>query len=959
MTPLPPPQSGNKYSISILSTHSSDSSPSLLVAFPDQRYLFNTPESISRIALQSKVGLRKVGNVFLGSVGESAGLPGFILSSVEAGNSRIEIVGPGGTDHYLASCRFFTRRDKLSLKVSTPTASSDPSPSSSLPPPTHSDSNLNIYSFTLKPSAPIAPALPLDATRSSSPPSSSSLKRKRSQSRSPSPRSKSPPGNRFTSEHFDPASPSFQPSRLKGNEARVWREMVIRDMFRGTSFDTPPPSSSTTSEDSVMQDAPSAPPLPTTTTTSSREPRKGPTPAYLPQPLPPFSGSNDAISYLAVGPVQLGKFLPTQAEKLGVKKGKMFARLKNGERVWVRPEVSLASTSVSREKAGDKKKESKKERVKRLKEEKTKMEELEKGLVDGEGEGFWVTPEQCMEEGQDASAFLVLNLPSPEYLDSLPTTIPPTLLNRETLGSTTSLRTIFYLLGPGVLSDSRFNSYLSSLSSHLPSEISHQVSSADFIPQGKDEITFGPSALLNLRLSKLDSKIFNIPHYSFDPSFTTSSSESLIPLSANTHFSSSTALQPSETSPLGGEIRSFNFQLGSIEAETQASRLKGVEKPKELQERGVKAWEEYLRKTGEVKELVEAENEKRQKEEEMDEKRKKEGDIKVTPLGTGSAIPSKYRNVSSTLIHIPVEGSTEGEEEYILLDAGEGTWGQLARRFGTERARSVLRKTGMIFISHLHQDHHAGVSTLLRERARLDSNLNKVLTIVAPSNARTYLFEQHQLFNLGFNSPKVRFLDNFLLEPGKSLREGSPQAENYRQLLELLGLEAVVAVPVLHRCRAWGIVITHRSGWRVVFSGDTMPCEALVEHGQEASLLIHEATIEDDLPDVAAQKGHSTFAQAIDIATRMRARHLILTHFSARYPKLPPESTIAPSSTTDPDGDGESSEVVQLVKPVIATAFDLMTLRLGDFWKLERYRGALDSLLSWDEADEGKEELQE
>jgi ribonuclease Z len=105
-----PPQGGNKYSVSVLSTYSNDSSPSLLVTFPDQRYLFNTPEAISRIALQSKVGLRKVGNVFLGSLDESAGLPGFVLSSVEAGNNKIEIAGPAGTDHYLASCRFFTRR---------------------------------------------------------------------------------------------------------------------------------------------------------------------------------------------------------------------------------------------------------------------------------------------------------------------------------------------------------------------------------------------------------------------------------------------------------------------------------------------------------------------------------------------------------------------------------------------------------------------------------------------------------------------------------------------------------------------------------------------------------------------------------------------------------------------------------------------------------------------------------
>lgn len=47
-----------------------------------------------------------------------------------------------------------------------------------------------------------------------------------------------------------------------------------------------------------------------------------------------------------------------------------------------------------------------------------------------------------------------------------------------------------------------------------------------------------------------------------------------------------------------------------------------------------------------------------------------------------------------------------------------------------------------------------------------------------------------------------------------------------------------------------------------------MPCESLVVAGQGASLLIHEATIEDDMPEVARAKGHSTFGQAIDIARR-------------------------------------------------------------------------------------------
>jgi hypothetical protein len=156
--------------------------------------------------------------------------------------------------------------------------------------------------------------------------------------------------------------------------------MVIQDMFRGKAFD------STDSQPQVALDE----------GTMQPKDRKGPTPAYLPQSLPRFTGPKEAISYLAVGPVQLGRFLPTEATRLGVKAGKMFARLKNGERVWIRPE-----TKVDKEEPT--KKESKKDRIARLKEEKARQEEMEKHLVDGEGEGKWVTPEQCTEPGQDAS----------------------------------------------------------------------------------------------------------------------------------------------------------------------------------------------------------------------------------------------------------------------------------------------------------------------------------------------------------------------------------------------------------------------------------------------------------------------------------------------------------------------------------------------------------------------------
>jgi len=66
-----------------------------------------------------------------------------------------------------------------------------------------------------------------------------------------------------------------------------------------------------------------------------------------------------------------------------------------------------------------------------------------------------------------------------------------------------------------------------------------------------------------------------------------------------------------------------------------------------------------------------------------------------------------------------------------------------------------------------------------------------------------------------------------------------------------------------------------------------MPCEKLVKAGQGATLLLHEATLEDGMEEDAASKQHSTTSQAIQIAHRMGAARTILTHFSQRYPRIP------------------------------------------------------------------------
>lgn len=75
--------------------------------------------------------------------------------------------------------------------------------------------------------------------------------------------------------------------------------------------------------------------------------------------------------------------------------------------------------------------------------------------------------------------------------------------------------------------------------------------------------------------------------------------------------------------------------------------------------------------------------------------------------------------------------------------------------------------------------------------------------------------------------------------------------------------------------------------YKITYSGDTMPCENLIRLGANSSLLIHEATMEDELEEDALAKMHSTVSQAIAQGHKMSADYIILTHFSQRYAKIP------------------------------------------------------------------------
>lgn len=310
----------------------------------------------------------------------------------------------------------------------------------------------------------------------------------------------------------------------------------------------------------------------------------------------------------------------------------------------------------------------------------------------------------------------MINIPSLDFLDSTTRMLQPSSL---TSIENATLKTVFYFLGPGVLADPRLAVWMNS----LPLGLEHRVSSSDLTPSA-NPVLFAPAALLSLRLSELSPTIFRLPQYTYLPASTLADAELLPPSMPP----STTILRQQDRVYQGSrknlaavhsavETRSFDFDVPSLLAAAEAGRLKGDEKGEATQLAAKRYWDEYLVEAATAKAEVEVEALERARQIVSGERTVEVGDdLRVTPLGTGSAVPSKYRNVSSTLLHLPNAGG------YILLDAGEGTWGQLARRFGKvgdETAKHVLQGLKCIFISHMHQDHHMGLATVLYQRSQV------------------------------------------------------------------------------------------------------------------------------------------------------------------------------------------------------------------------------------------------
>jgi ribonuclease BN (tRNA processing enzyme) len=82
-----------------------------------------------------------------------------------------------------------------------------------------------------------------------------------------------------------------------------------------------------------------------------------------------------------------------------------------------------------------------------------------------------------------------------------------------------------------------------------------------------------------------------------------------------------------------------------------------------------------------------------------------------------------------------------------------------------------------------------------------------------------------------------------------------------------------------HYVPAWGLTVEAPDGARLAYTGDTGPSDPVVDFSRDADLMLIEAALRDAAHD-DLERGHLTPEEAIDMATRAKARSALLVHYS-------------------------------------------------------------------------------
>ncbi|MFQ5758134.1 MAG: ribonuclease Z [Candidatus Bathyarchaeia archaeon] len=272
--------------------------------------------------------------------------------------------------------------------------------------------------------------------------------------------------------------------------------------------------------------------------------------------------------------------------------------------------------------------------------------------------------------------------------------------------------------------------------------------------------------------------------------------------------------------------------------------------------------------------------------------------LSVIFLGTAASIPTPQRSLPAIAIR--------RKGELILFDCGEGTQRQMIHA-----GAGFHRKTN-VFITHMHGDHMLGLPGLIQTMSLLDRR--RKLEIYGPTGIKafveairqtvqftlTFSIEVHEIEEAGLVCEEKEYevhatwanhvipgLAYALVErprpgrfyPEKAKALGVPEGPFWSRLQQGSAVELSNGRVV----KPEAVMGPPRPGRKIVYTGDTRPSKSLVKLAENADLLIHDATFDDELSEKAREDGHSTASQAAETAKKACAKRLVLVHVSARY----------------------------------------------------------------------------
>ena len=269
-------------------------------------------------------------------------------------------------------------------------------------------------------------------------------------------------------------------------------------------------------------------------------------------------------------------------------------------------------------------------------------------------------------------------------------------------------------------------------------------------------------------------------------------------------------------------------------------------------------------------------------------------------LGTAGSVPTPKRALPAIAI--------QRKDELILFDCGESAQRQMIQ------AKVGFHRKTKIFVTHMHGDHVLGLPGLFQTMALLDRK--RKLKVYGPVGIRAFIeairktvqfaltfpIEITEIEDAGVVCEEKEYevhavsVDHIVLSLAYALIEKPRPGKFNPKKAKALGvpegpfwskLQHGSAVKLLNGriVKPEEVVGMPRSGRRIVYSGDTRPTRELVRLAENADLLIHDATFDDQLKDRALEDGHSTPSQAAETAREAGVKRLILTHISARYEK--------------------------------------------------------------------------